>query len=185
MSVAARARMTADEFLAWAEARPEGRRWELVAGEPVAMAPERSVHALVKAEVWLALREAIRAAGLPCTAYPDGMAVVIDERTVYEPDALVRCGPPLDDDAVSVTDPVVLVEVLSPSSRARDAGGKLADYVRMPSLRHYLIVDAATRAIVHHRIGEDARIQTRVLRAGLVDLDPPGLRFPLEELFPA
>jgi Uma2 family endonuclease len=58
------------------------------------------------------------------------MAVEIDDRTVYEPDALVRCGSPLDDDAIKITDPLIVVEVLSPSSPTRDAGAKLAACLR-------------------------------------------------------
>ena len=118
MTEAARARMTSAAFIAWAMQRPRGERWELVAGTPVAMAPERSAHALAKGMVFRRLAEAIEAAGLPCTAYPDGMAVTIDDATTYEPDALVRCGPPLPGDAVTITDPVIVVEVLSPSTRA-------------------------------------------------------------------
>jgi Uma2 family endonuclease len=182
MSVAEKPRMTADEFILWAESQNEGR-YELVAGEVVSMAPERLLHALVKARTWRALDDAIRSAQLACTAYPDGMAVMIDEGTVYEPDAFVRCGEPLDDDAVSIIDPVIVVEVLSPSSRARDAGAKLADYVRLPSLRHYLLIDAKTRAVVHHRIEGGGRIETQVLRDGSLDLDPPGLRITIADLF--
>lgn len=182
MNVAARPRMTADEFIRWAESQNEGR-YELVAGEVVAMAPERSRHALVKARVWRALDDAVRTAQLTCTAYPGGMAVRIDESTVYEPDALVRCGEPLDDDAVEIGDPIIVVEVLSPSSPARDAGAKLADYVPLPSLRHYLLIDAKTRAVVHHRIDGGGRIETHVLRDGSLDLDPPGLRVTLADLF--
>jgi Uma2 family endonuclease len=174
--------MTADEFILWAESQNEGR-YELVAGEVVSMAPERSRHALVKARVWRALDDAVRTAQLACSTYPDGMTVVIDERTVYEPDALVRCGEPLDDDAVRIIDPVIIVEVLSPSSRARDAGAKLADYVRLPSLRHYLLIDAKTCAVVHHRIEGGGRIETRVLRDGSLDLDPPGLTIAIADLF--
>jgi Uma2 family endonuclease len=183
MSIGARPRMTSDEFLAWAMQRPEGERWELVGGELVGMSPERSAHALVRARVWRALDDAIRARGLGCTAYPDGMAVEIDDATVYEPDALVRSGEPLDRDAVKITDPLIVVEVLSPSSQARDAGAKLADYARMTSLRHYLLVDIKTRAVVHHHIGEAADIHTRVLREGSLDLDPPGIRLELADLF--
>src|SRR5512143_2055471 len=183
MSIVARPRMTSDEFLAWAMQRPEGERWELVGGELIAMSPERSGHALVKARVWRALDDAITGAGLACTAYPDGMAVEIDDFTVYEPDALVRCGDPLDADAVKITDPLIVVEVLSPSSQARDAGAKLADYARLPSLRHYLLVDIKTGAVVHHRIGEAAGIYTRILREGSLDLDPPGIRIDLVAVF--
>ena len=84
-------RMTVDQFLAWLENGPEGVRYELVAGEVVAMAPERAAHARRKAEIWLALRDGIRSAGLPCEALPDGMTIKIDEHTAYEPDAVVHC----------------------------------------------------------------------------------------------
>lgn len=177
-------RMTADAFLAWAVDQPKRPRYELVAGELVMMAPERSAHALVKARVWLVLQQAIEAAGLRCIAYPDGMAVRIDDDTVYEPDALVRCGEPLADDEVKVTDPVIVVEVLSPSSRARDTGAKLEDYFRMPSLRHYLIVKTENRTVVHHQRQDDGTIQTRIARSGTLRLDPPGLDATVEAMFP-
>ncbi|MGH6915106.1 MAG: Uma2 family endonuclease, partial [Geminicoccales bacterium] len=82
--------MTVDQFLGWAMAQPDGARYELVAGEVVAMAPERAAHARRKAVIWLALRDGIKATGLPCEALPDGMTVKIDEHTAYEPDAVVH-----------------------------------------------------------------------------------------------
>jgi Uma2 family endonuclease len=175
MTEAARSRMTTDEFIAWAMDRPRGERYELVAGEVIAMAPERAAHALTKGQVFRRLAEAIEAAGLACTAYPDGMAVAIDEMTTYEPDALVRCGPPLPDDAVKLTDPVIVVEVLSPSTRARDAGAKLEDYFRLPSLRHYLIVKTENGSVIHHARDAEGRIATRIIRGAPIRLDPPGI----------
>jgi len=178
MTEPARARMTSDEFIAWAMDRPRGERYELVAGEIVAMAPERSAHALTKGQVFRRLAEAIEAAGLPCTAYPDGMAVAIDEATTYEPDALVRCGPNLPDDAVKVTDPVIVVEVLSPSTRARDAGAKLEDYFRLPSVRHYLIIKTENRSVIHHARDDAGAIATQIVRGAPIVLDPPGITLP-------
>ena len=184
MSGLPRKRMTAGEFVAWAMTLPKRPRYELVEGEVVAMAPERSGHALTKARVWRVLDDAVRAGGLGCAAYPDGMAVEVDERTVYEPDALVRCGPPLDDDVVRIVDPILVVEVLSPSSEARDAGVKLADYARLPSIRHYLIVDPKSRIVVHHRIEDEAAIRTTIVRSGALVLEPPGMTITLEAIFP-
>ena len=180
----ARTRMTSDQFVTWALAQPEGERYELASGEVVAMAPERSAHALVKAYVWQSLHQAVRAAGLPCTAYPDGMAVRVDDAVVYEPDALVRCGGPLPDDAVQLTDPVILVEVLSPSTRARDAAAKLEDYFRLPSVRHYLIVKTENRTVIHHRLEEGGSILTRILRGGELELSPPGITLAVDTFFP-
>src|SRR3954447_13482834 len=172
-------RMTSAEFVDWAMRQPSGR-YELVDGEVVAMSPERSVHNQVKLNVAIALRAAVKAAGVPCQTYTDGMAVGVDERHTYEPDAMVRCGEPLDDDAVVARDPVILVEVVSPSSAGTDAGKKLVDYFRLSSVRHYLIVDPGRRTVVHHARGEDDAIATRIVPGG-TRLDPPGIEVATED----
>ncbi|MFO1141372.1 MAG: Uma2 family endonuclease [Amaricoccus sp.] len=166
--------LTADEFIAWALDQPEGR-FELDNGAVVAMAPERISHGRAKNRTLRALEAAIAARGLGCEAHPDGASVRIDDRTVYEPDALVRCGPPLSGDAIEVADPIIVVEVVSPSSRGVDRGTKLAGYFSLPSVRHYLIVDAANRIVIHHRRDDEGEIVVRVHRDGSLTLDPPGL----------
>jgi Uma2 family endonuclease len=184
MTALTRKRMSANEFLAWAAQRPEGERYELVAGEVIAMAPERVSHVRVKAFVWLALREALNARGLHCEALADGASLRIDDDTVYEPDALVRCGPPLDEDAIEVTEPTVVVEVVSPGTQSRDSGVKLADYFRVASIRHYLIVKCETRTVIHHRKDGD-RIETRIVHGGALVIDPPGITVEVERFFEA
>jgi Uma2 family endonuclease len=175
MSATGVARMTADEFIAWAIQQPEGRHYELVDGEVVAMAPERAGHARTKGRVHEALGRAIRAAGVTCEAYPDGMSVRVNASTVFEPDALVRCGAPLDDDAIEVTDPVIVVEVVSPSSNSRDSGAKLEAYFCIPSVRHYLIFMTRNPAVIHHQRDDSGAIATRIVREGILRLDPPGI----------
>jgi Uma2 family endonuclease len=71
MSIPKPLRMTADEFIVWALDQPSGR-YELAAGEVIAMAPERAGPALVKLEAARALQDAVAAAGLPCQVFPDG-----------------------------------------------------------------------------------------------------------------
>src|SRR5947209_19610157 len=97
MSVAAKEKMSADEFLAWAEAQ-EGR-WELQDGAPVAMSPERVAHAETKDRTLQSLARAIERARAPCRALPDGLGVRIGARTVFHPDALGYCRPRLPPDA--------------------------------------------------------------------------------------
>ncbi len=175
MSDPAPAPMTSDEFIAWAMEQPEGQRYELFAGRVVAMAPERSVHALAKFRVARRLEEAVERDGLACTVYPDGMTVEIDATTTYEPDALVRCGPAVPPDTVKLTDPIIVVEVLSQSTRARDHGDELIDYFRLASVQHYLIIRTEDRAVIHHARNADGSILTRIVREGVLRLDPPGL----------
>jgi Uma2 family endonuclease len=173
--------MTVDEFLLWAEGK-EGR-WELHDGQPVMMAPERSLHAETKAEAYVALREAIRVNGLPCRVYPDGMAVRVDARTTYEPDAFVTCGPRAPADTIEIADPIIVVEVLSPSTAAIDHGRKLSGYFSLPSVQHYLILDPDRRVAIHHKRGASDAIETRVLTGGAARLDPPGFEVAVEALF--
>ncbi len=175
MSATAPARMNADEFIAWAMEQPEGEHYELVAGEVVAMGPERVAHGRTKFRVARRLAEAIEVAGLDCEVFGDGMIVEVDADTLYEPDAMVRCGPPLDDNATRVFDPIILVEVVSPSSQKRDSGGKLEDYFRLPSARHYLIVKTENRAVIHHERDAAGTINTRIIRGGPIVHDPPGI----------
>ena len=174
-------RLSRAEFHRWTAAQSRGR-FERVDSEVVAMAPERSVHARLKARVWRALDREITVRGLSCEAMPDGMTVEIDQDTDYEPDALVNCGPPIPDDETAAPNPVVVVEVLSPSTASVDAGGKLADYFRVPSVRHYLLVRPTRHEIIHHRRVDD-RIETLIVREGFVELDPPGIRLSIDEVY--
>jgi Uma2 family endonuclease len=174
--------MTIDEFLRWAERQPQGR-FELLHGQPVAMAAERVRHGRVKLRVVNALRSAITTAGLPCEAFADGMAVPIRGRATREPDALVYCGPRLDPDAILVSDPVIVVEVLSPSTAGTDAWDKVDDYLAVPSIHHYLIVDPVERRLIHHfRKGAVWDVREVAADAAVV-LDPPGLSIVVAELF--
>ena len=167
--------MTADAFLAWSIEQPEGERYELVAGRVVRMASERATHARTKFTIARRLAEAVELGGLNCEVFGDGMSVVVDDHTIYEPDAQLRCGPRLADDAIKVFDPVVVVEVVSPSSRAIDNNAKLVDYFRIATVRHSLVVLTASRTIIHHSRAADGAILARIVRDGPIELDPPGI----------
>jgi Uma2 family endonuclease len=181
MSSPARNEMDVDAFLAWADGR-EGR-WELRDGQPVTIAPERAAHALTKFAAQSALNAAIERAGLPCRMFPNGMTVRITARTAFEPDALVVCPPPTDLNTMEIPNPVIVVEVLSPSTAADDHGVKLDGYFSLGSVSHYLILDPDRRVMIHHRRGHAGAIETRVLREGVVVLDPPGFDAQVAEFF--
>ena len=175
--------MNVDEYLAWASAQPG--KYELIDGVVHAMTPERAVHAEIKLAVHMALAAGIRARNLSCYVLPDGMTVRIDETTAHEPDALIYCGPKLAASALEVKNPVVVVEVLSPSSKHIDASLKLASYFRLPSVDHYLIVDPDRPRIIHHARRSDGSIATRIVQDGAIALDPPGLELALSDVYGA
>jgi Uma2 family endonuclease len=175
--------MSADAFLKWAEAQECGR-YQLIGGEIVAMAPERAEHVHVKREIANALDAAIARAGLPCRAFVDGLGVKIDDKTVFEPDALVNCGPAFRRGSLIAPNPVIVVEVISPTSTARDIGAKYANYFRHPSVQHYLILFIETRLALLHSRAEDETLKSRIAREGdRLTLDPPGIEVAVSDFF--
>jgi len=176
--------MTPEEFCDWAVRQPEGTRYELIDGVPVAMAPETSLHARVKLHAARALEDAMEAEGASCVVYPDGMTVRIDDSHAREPDAAVHCGDALDDDDVLLASPVIVVVIVSPTSGLRDQSDKLIDYARVPSVRHYLIGLPAKGVVIHHRReSEAADFATSIVSCGDLKLDPPGITVAAEAFF--
>lgn len=174
-------RMTVDEFIPWALAQPSGR-YELVGGEVIAMAPERARHNLVKLAVARSMQDAVRRAGLDCTVFTDGMTVRIDEATAREPDASLQCGVALDLDSLELEAPLLVVEVVSPSSARDDTGAKVAEYFSVPSIRHYLIIDPVRSVVIAHRRDASGTILTSIHSAGVLSIDPPGLELAVEDM---
>jgi Uma2 family endonuclease len=170
-----------EEFRLWAECQK--RRYERIAGEPVAMSPERIEHVRVKNRIWAALDHAVHAANLPCEALGDGVTIEINEDTDYEPDAVVNCGPPAPGDAVAATNPVIVVEVLSPSTESVDLADKLADYFKVATIQHCLIVRARRRGVIHHK-RSGSEILSRVINIGGIVLDPPAITIDVADIYP-
>jgi Uma2 family endonuclease len=183
MNLALRTVLTVSDYLAWAEAQGERSRTELINGQIVAMSPEQAAHNLTKGLVFIELRRAMAEAGVRGTVFTDGMTVPIEPHTAYEPDALVRCGEPFPRRGTTVTDPVIVVEVLSPSSQHTDTSAKLIGYFKLPSVRHYLIIDPDARTVAHHYRAADGMRGCDVHSEGTQRLDPPGLAIDVATLF--
>jgi Uma2 family endonuclease len=199
-------RMTAEEFMIWAEAQPrEAGKFELWDGEvimtrgpsdgPPELQSERSQHWDVKGIMFAAFRDAIKQAKLSCHAVVDGASVELvtlgktakGKDRVVVPDVLVYCGPKVRRDALAVSNPVIVVEVLSPGTANFVATGKMDGYFKHPSIQHYLVVNADEPLVVHHQRGQNAdgndAWSTRIFSSGRLTLDPPGLDVDLTELF--
>jgi Uma2 family endonuclease len=180
--------MTRAEYYAWVEAQPRGR-YERINGlvferdGASAMAPERANHNRRKLSVAQALVAAVRAADPQCEVFTDGMTVAVEDSD-YEPDAVVHCGAKLPADAIAVPDPILIVEVLSPSSTRTDRGLKLTEYFKLSSLRHYLIVWPDKPQVVHHRRDDVAGgIDTNIITTGSIQFAPPGLTITVEDIY--
>ncbi|WP_407526789.1 Uma2 family endonuclease [Methylobacterium oryzisoli] len=125
------------DFLAMIRARPDDERWELLDGEPILMAPQSERHQQIVGNL-------IRQIGpladrLGCRALPGlGLRNEFVDDYAPIPDIVVRCGPLLPDGYAR--DPILVAEVLSPSTMHNDRGRKAAFYQSLQTLRTFLIV---------------------------------------------
>ena len=182
--------MTAEEFLEWAE-RQEGR-YELHDGQIVPLHPaeaplmqaQRRAHVRAKGALHVQCVIGIRERKLACEAMSDGMTVLAPNGDAYEPDLTIECGErKADGRSLTVDAPVVIAEVLSPSTATRDLGEKLRAYFTLPTVQHYLILDPEERLVTHHSRLEGGKLLTAFHRDGTIDLDPPGLTLEVERLW--
>lgn len=133
--------VTAEEYL---EAEHLARdRHEYDYGEVLMMAGCTDEHETIFGNVFGELRDRLK--GTPCAAKSSNMRVAIRPggRYVY-PDISVVCGrsefDPVDKRHTTITNPRVIVEVLSPSTERYDRGKKLADYLSMETVEEYVLV---------------------------------------------
>jgi Uma2 family endonuclease len=84
-----------------------------------------------------------------------------------------------------VPNPVVAVEVASPSTRKFDDTVKLAGYFSLPSVHHYLIVDSEGPPVIHYSRRADATPLRSPVHSGALALSPPGLELAVAELLAA
>ena len=174
-------KMSVEQFLE--NYQGAGGRRELVDGAVVKMAAETSQHVKFKGNVYFALRNAIGKAGLSCDAFTDGMSVKINATTVREPDASVQCGNAIEPNSMILDQPIILVEVASPSTGRIDEEEKLVEYFSLPSVEHYLIISPNEKYMLHMKRIAGDKILTTIVRSGQIEFDPPGFSISYEDIF--
>lgn len=176
-------RMSEEEYLAF-ERRSEDKH-EFLDGEVYAMSGARRAHVLLESSLNAALHG--RLSGR-CEIYSANMRVGIPHRSAYfYPDLSVACGKPdfRDGEFDTLTNPILVVEILSPSTKNYDRGAKFERYRSIESLRHYVIVHPDERFIEHYSLGPDGRWVLDELRGGeaILDLTAVGASIPLAEIY--
>ena len=152
-------------------------RHEYVEGEIFAMAGASISHNLIKGNLVAGLRPVVRPRG--CRVLDENVRLVVRERTFYAyPDVLVTCDPADRREAYLVRHPVLIAEVLSASTAEYDRTEKFANYQKLPSLRHYLLVSQTAWVVEWFRRDEAGQwIYT------LLSTPDSGLVLPLRELY--
>jgi Uma2 family endonuclease len=167
---------TVAEFQVWHDRQPE--RWEFIDGRPRMMAPGSMRHSILKRNVFRLLDGASSLRG--CEVLVDGPQILTDEISAI-PDVVVTCVP-LDLSTPVVPEPVIIVEVMSPSTERDDTERKWWSYRKVPALRHYIVIAQERREIlVHSRAGD--LWHERFISEGAIRLDDPPVRLDIDEIY--
>ncbi len=181
MTALAQKLMTAGEFADWTGQQPE-KHWELFDGVPHMQQSQSWGHADVKGRIYVALLRGVAEAGLDYSVGVDGVVVKIGPATVFQPDVVVFAGRMARNEIVA-PEPLIAVEVLSPSTERRDLTVKLAGYFGVPSIEHYVIADWEDCELIHYRREGRGVSRPVIVREGGLTLDPPGIAIALADVF--
>lgn len=178
-------RMTLDEFLSWDPDDGSGWRWQLVDGEPTAMAPAMDAHGAIQNELGRLLANHLIDRGRACRVVTTpGVVPRVRANMNYRiPDLGVTCAPPSDKQMLP--EPLLLVEILSPSNE-RETRANTWAYTTVPSVREILLVRSTRVEAELLRRREDGTWPEQpelVPAGGTLDLVSVGFTVPLIALY--
>ena len=169
--------MTPEDYLAW-EARQEFR-WEFDGFQPVAMTGGTKAHSVVRINLITALTN--RLAGKPCQPYGDELKVRIGSKYRY-PDVLVSCTEFANTDTIAA-EPVVIFEILSPSTSDTDKTAKLAEYLSLPSVQRYVMLEQSRIFATIVTRTADGWGLALAAEGGTLAMPEIGIEVPMAELY--
>jgi Uma2 family endonuclease len=176
-------RMTRDDFLAWTAAT-DGR-WQLVDGVPHAMSPPLRTHGKLQAEIARRIGNHLLDAGAPCDVVttPGIVPRLMADHNMRVPDLAVACSPFAQEER-ALTDPLLIVEILSPSNQAQTSSNVWA-YTSLPSVREILVVRTDRIAASLLRRGADENWPERPtdITEGALELASIGFSVRLADLY--
>ena len=154
-------RMTLAEFLEWDDG--SDRRYELQDGVPVMMAPSLEAHGELAAALAIEIGTRLKP---PCRVISEaGIVMPARTDTYYVADLAVTCAP-REPGRRMVVEPVLVVEVLSPSTGQVDRWRKVADYRTLESVKEILVVFSDERRVeVQRRTADGWRVEDLIGKA--------------------
>ena len=173
--------MTLEDFLRWDDGTDT--RYELIDGFPVKMAPPAEAHRILALRLGSRIDAAL-AGRRPCNAQIEPGVVQPDRAaSYYVPDIAVICEPN-EPGRHAMVDPILIVEILSPSTERTDRRLKLPAYLTIESVREIMLIDADSHhAELYRRQNDDWRIQLVRGAGATLFLASVDLRISMSELY--
>lgn len=175
--------LTVTRFIAWDA--PGGAVWQLVDGMPQAMAPASGTHAVIQGEVGSLIRNHLAARAPDCRMLinPGVVPRLQSDNNFRIPDIAVTCAP-IRRGEVAIADPVLVVEILSPSNQP-ETWPNVWSYATIPSVREILIIRIASIGTHLLRRNADGTWPERplVIEDGDLNLESINFRVPVTALY--
>jgi len=159
-------------------------KFEYCRGRVYAMGGASPAHVLVHASLMQHL--GTRLAGKGCRAVGSDLRVYVEASGVYTyPDVSIICGPMSLNNHLAATNPKVIIEILSPSSRRYDALGKFELYQRIPTLEEYVLAEQDSFLVERHRKLADGQWELTRYEGedAVLELSSVGISVPLREIY--
>ena len=175
--------MTLEDFFAWDGDGHQGKL-ELIDGVVRAMAPASATHSIIQGNLVAAIHNHLRASGSPCRVAPEApfQPALRKRNNARAPDVAVTCAPPSTSKLFE--DPVLLVEVLSPSNED-DIWESLRALAPLPTLTEILVVESESVEVSIFRKGQGGAWSEvpETLTSGTVHLTSIGLDLEVREIY--
>ena len=143
--------MTVEKYLEWEPTQE--LRYEYDNGEVLAMTGGTIPHNDIALNFYTVLRPHLRSRG--CRINVSDVKLQVDANSsYYYPDVIVSCDPQDLNARKFIQNPKIIVEVLSPGTSAGDRGEKFTNYLKIPSLQEYLLIDSEKISVERYRRGE-------------------------------
>ena len=173
--------MTVEEYLQLDRESPDAR-YDYLDGQVIRCAGGSPQHAEIATNVISILKQFLR--GSPCHVFTSDVRIRFSASRYVHPDIAVSCDERDWVDPEAIRYPCLVVEVLSPSTEARDRGQKFADYRACPTIQEYLLINFAYQTVELFRREKNHlwSFQTFAPDAN-VELTSLGIQFPVADVY--
>lgn len=154
------------------------KKYEYINGEVWAMAGSSRNHNLIAGNCFAELRQHLK--GVPCKPFMSDWRVKC-EHNYYYPDVVVDCDSLRDKNQAG--QPIVIIEVLSDSTRETDLTFKLQDYKKIPTLQEYILVEQNFMAVTVYRRVDNWKAETYSQSTDLIELASLNYQISVAEMY--
>jgi Uma2 family endonuclease len=156
-------------------------RYEYLGGDVRMLAGGSPDHSIIIANLTSAIKSPLK--GRQCRVYNSDVQVKLTEKRYVYPDITISCDERDRNQKETIHYPIVVVEVLSPTTEAIDRGKKAAYYRASPTIKEYMMIDSEEVLVEVHRLEEGRWTINNFEPGDIIILESLGIKFPIEDAY--